>query len=211
MNTRKVIQSIHSYLIAQGFQKKNNHYFKRDVDVLYCLSFTAPSCLMYCQYFVMPLYMPFSSITYTYGKRMNTKLSSLEKNPSSDAVDDWCVHFRAEYERAVVPYFNWVKQRLTWGIQEDYSNVFQTWGCMAIEVARLSAYTATYQQRKIIAKTALVQYGKQVRSCTLFSAEIISRMEHEINELTALIATDPQEVSLYFDGVIQKNLAMLKI
>lgn len=204
MNTRKLLPHILGLLQSEGFRQHSNHFFRRKGDVLYVLSFFSPPGHLYCRYCIMPLYMPFDCITYTYGKRMKTVL----RTEDPEAIEAWKADFEAEYWQVVKPWFAWAEKRMERGV---FFHSYKAWGCMNYHLAKLEAYTAVYGGSRWYAKAALSRYQRQIDRCTLFAAWILERDRQEVETFRQLMKAGPAEISHYFSGIIRENEQRFKL
>ena len=217
MKSQKCLSYVSDYIIAEGFTKKKTIFYKREKDITYCVVFYSPSGTVYCTYCVMPLYMPFPGITFTYGRRMKTRFYAKTETPSDEEFAIYRDKYIKEFAEDVIPYFSCISERFDNRFTSGctLSSAYKNWGCTNVELLRLMSYTYVYYHNVRKAKKTLNMYLMHLtipsEHIMPYTEECKQRFIDEANELLDLTDKPQDVITNFFYGIIRQNEIMLDI
>lgn len=217
MKSQKCISCVSNCIKAAGFSKKGSSFYKREKDITYFVVFESPSGTVYCTYCVMPIYMPFQCITFTYGERMKTRFYAKREAPSDEEMANYRNEYTREFTENVIPYFSWVSERFKNKFSPGctLSTAYQNWGCTGVELLRLMSYSYVYHKNIRIAKKTINEYLLQLNTPGKYgmpyTEECKQKFISEATELLGLTYKSPDDITVYFEDIIRQNEKMLGI
>ena len=138
---------ISEFMRCYNFTRRGGFFFHISNSMSFCLSISQPTGILYCNFCIIPLYMPATERYFTYGNRINSFIPSpvplIKKGESDAAILDWSTQLCRALENAVFPFFRSISDaaRLNSFLQTDPYKIRRYFFCPEIDIYRLQLYT----------------------------------------------------------------------
>ncbi len=194
------------FLSQEGFSQQGRLFYRIANDFALCISFESVS-LLYCHYFLLPLYMPCDGIHFTYGDRLEHytggKLHPLQRSVSKEEEFFWLDKLKGILQDDILPFFAEISSpKMLMNCSEKMLKQF--FFCPPERLALLRAYTAFYlrnfnqMERSIAAAQSFIE-----TSC--LSAALKESLLNRMEELQYLSKCPKQVQDLWLKDTIDST------
>ena len=180
-----------------GFKIRGNLYYYIKNDIAYCIRFEQPTGLLYCQFYIIPLYMPTDVHYYSFGNRMNyfqpQKLPILTNTCSAEDIQQWFQHFYSILKNYILPFYEKIShpKYIEQWMQRNRSIIKQYFFSPDTDYFRLRMYTSFYLGDLHMLSTLLPDAINDFKYRSNLREDIRQHYIEEANRLYQCLQDDP--------------------
>ena len=209
MNIKMMIKRITPFFEMNQFNKKGYLFYYIKDKTAYCVEFESLN-LIYCRYYILPLYIPTENRYYTYGNRMESftkhKITPLDPSADDEAYQKWICSVQKALQLKIFPFFNKVSSAddLISVLAEE--KLFKTFFCCSeYHYYKLLAYTDFV---RLDAEGLKSNCDKAINSLNdvPFTSNLIDLYKSEMVELQQRMFLSPIERNAFVDSTIEHTL-----
>ena len=198
MSTASIPIDVRNHLIENGFVHRRGRFFRERDSIVQCVVFERPSQIIYPTYCIIPLYMPCTTLYYTYGRRISEvsryrDAPTVDSSALIDALDSVVLPL---FERLKTPAL--LSQYLLNNLNSSVHYLF----CPSIDLAVLEAYTALFLAERELFSRAVSKVFRLLDETTVFTHDFTERTQAELETLIARAKLPDDELRCFFEEII---------
>lgn len=204
-------KEIKQYLKNYGFISKGNSFYKIINELAFCIGFEQPTGVLYCEYYIMPLYMPAENRYITYGNRFDafeySMLSPLSAYAHNEEIEVWIANFKNAFETTILPFYSSISDINAFYdfLNKDQRTVHSYFFCPQVDLILLKLYTASYIERYSDVLSLSLQIKNALNNTHYLSSRIIDKRLMEVERLLQVAHYSPDEKRVFFRDLISNT------
>ena len=215
MTANQVIKHFVPIMAEHGFQRKRNNFFRESEDMIFGVSFENPG-LMYCQFYIIPLWIPTENIYYSYGNRLNNfaKCPPLCPESSDEQISQWVINTITLLENSIFPFFDTVStpEKLLDFLQSTHKNISKFLCCPQNQIDRLKIYLVLFLGKFEALPIEINRTIKNTLAMDCYTEAVKANFLAELQNLNELQSSHKSEdMKLHFDKIISENRHILRL
>lgn len=215
MTIRDIYRLTDPFLQDHGYTRKGTVYYQIRDSLAFCILFEPGQGHLYCNYCIIPLYMPSDSLYLTYGTRMETytryALPPLSRDQSDDACAAWAESLMECLDRQILPFFEEINTpaSLLRFLNRGHRRAKRYLFCNREQYHSLRAYTAFLVGSDRQAKASIrIALRAASRDATYPETYTFTRCT-ELIALNAFLSEPPSERAQYIQDIVSETQSNL--
>ena len=218
MTYKQIVKLFVPTMSKYGFVLNKGFFYKKSNNILFAISFEKPSKLLYCTFFLIPLWVPTDTIYYTYGNRINNlemaRVAPLNLDSSCEQVTSWVDNISDALEATVFPLFETIRtpRGLLSYLNEVQGNTRGLIFCPPDKMDVLKINLLLFLEEYDAASREIICAKKRLSKMDCYTDRVKEEMLMELQKLQKLISEN-QEHSLHahFKKIICDNCRLFSI
>ena len=198
MSITNILGDVKKHLTENGFVHRRGRFFRERDSIVQCVVFERPSQIIYPTYCIIPLYMPCTTLYYTYGRRV----SEVSRYKDTLAVDSGALI--DVLDSVVLPLFERLKtpSLLSQHLLDNPNSSMYYLFCPSVNLAVLEAYTALFLAERELFSRAVSKAFRLLDETTVFTHDFTGRTQAELETLIAHAKLPDDELRCFFEEII---------
>lgn len=198
-----IIKMIRPYMKENGFSAYKRCFYYINNDLAYCVELETPSCLIYINYYIIPLYVPSDYRYYTYGVRLGKSLPST--SVSTAIFEEWTNEFKKLMNKVILPTFRKVQspdsftEMIIGGLFDSACHISE------LDIYRLRLFTTFYKKETANIPTLCDKYVGMLRKTTYLTDETKKQRLDECEKIKASIYLSVEEIEELITAIIKNT------
>lgn len=215
MTIRDIYRLTDPFFQDHGYTRKGTVYYQIRDSLAFCILFEPGQGHLYCNYCIIPLYMPSDSLYLTYGTRMETytryALPPLSRDQSDDACAAWAESLMECLDRQILPFFEEINTpaSLLRFLNRGHRRAKRYLFCNREQYHSLRAYTAflvgNNRQAKVSLRSALKVLNRDSRYTETYKAKRCA----ELAMLDTFFSASLSEREQYIQKIVSETQSKL--
>ena len=198
MSIANIPSEVKNHLSENGFVHRRGRFFRERDSIVQCVVFEHPSQIIYPTYCIIPLYMPCTTLYYTYGRRVS-EVSRYKDAPTVDSgalIDALDSVVLPPFERLKTPAL------LSYCLLNSLNSSAEYLFCPPVNLAILEAYTALFLAEHELFSCAVNKAFRLLDETTVFTHDFTKRKQAELEMLVACAKLPDNELRCFFEEII---------
>lgn len=188
----------------KGFSRSARNFYYIVGDIAHGVAFDSSGSGLYATAYILPLYMPWDGIAYTYGDRLNELRGlHLPVLTKKEDAEDWCAAFCRGVEKKILPIFE--KINAPEKLLKQLEKGFTFFHCPPVFLEQIKAYTC-FCLGKQEAAAAIQSYEKSLKESSFLTVRVRQELLDKAENLADLLG-ETEETRRAF---LEKTMAQSK-
>lgn len=198
MDILGLIKQIAPYLKTKNYTQKGRLFYVIQNNIAYCIEFERPAQQVYLAYYVLPLYIPFETRCFTYGRRMPFGISA-------DNAEMLCKELYKCFDKIVFPFFKKASS------PEKLINLCKTnigrnrFDCTKVDKMRLLYLTYAFLGGEDKTGNLKKRYCQAITEAKYYTDSVKEKLLDEVKMMDGVFDMDPKSVITCYDQVIHQT------
>lgn len=212
MRINNILSYFDSFFRTHNYIKKGKMYYRFSDNIACCILFEQINNTLYCNYCVVPLYIPSNAMYLCYGNRIESlsdqSIQPLIYSQSDDVCISWIKVVLEFIEKRVFPFFKCVDSpdKLNDFLNFGFPSCKKYFSCTPEQYIRLLAFTNFVLGKKEEAVSYVAEAFHQLDVNSTISTTIIEKRKAELQHLLDLLSLSVDIQQEYIQETISNTL-----